>query len=380
MKDAHREKLRQLPRERKLYLLQQNQHIKENRAVDSSLRKSMPTSNSTTSIFPHKGLRTKTTAAMKRSETSGRLLMGNSASHRSLATSLIANSSIEDLSALPVYEEAAAPPSPMPTPTSPHFPSQQQQHQQQQQQKQRYQQGGQKKNNQSNHISKKETSVHCEQPGATTCVGTTPIAKSPKPSTTTAYENDPSTTAKSVTISSPPTSPTANGPTVDKRAATYKYARKNLTSTVRSNRSKVGSMVLEFDALATKLEDTTSDESAAWLLLDNKTLPRHYNMNTGTTRSNHINHHPSVSNLFPTASTTMTTPSETASHSSVHVTGTSASSSLLSNSYAYQSLSRKDGSHLASLVSSSSPALDDSIKRGRDRNSPYYYVERIKSR
>ncbi|KAG1058949.1 hypothetical protein G6F42_028475 [Rhizopus arrhizus] len=136
-------------------------------------------------------------------------------------------------------------------------------------------------------------------------------------------------------------------------------------------------MILEFDALANKLEDTTSDESAAWLLLDNKTLPRNYNMNTGTTRSNHINHHPSVSNLFPTASTT-TTPSETAS--SVYVAETSASSSLLSNSYAYQSLSRKDGSHLASLVSSSSPALDDTIKRGRDRNSPYYYVERIKSR
>ncbi|KAF1806201.1 hypothetical protein FB192DRAFT_1316017 [Mucor lusitanicus] len=166
---------------------------------------------------------------------------------------------------------------------------------------------------------------------------------------------------------------------VDKRAATYKYARKNLTSTIRSNRSKVGSMVLEFDALANKLEDTASDESAAWLLLDNKTLPRHYNMNTGTTRSNHINHHPSVSNLFPTASTTtINTPSETTS--SVHVAETSASSSLLSNSYAYQSLSRKDGSHLASLVSSSSPALDDTIKRGRDRNSPYYYVERIKSR
>lgn len=376
MKDAHREKLRQLPRERKLYLLQQNQHIKENRAVDSSLRKSMPTSNSSTSIFPHKGLRTKTAAAMKRSETSGRLLMGNSASHRSLATSLIANSSIEDLSALPVHEETATattttPPSPMPTPTSPHFPS----HQQQQQ---RYQQGGQKKNNQSNHINKKEASIHLKQPGATD-VNTTPIAKSP-----TASENAPSTAAaKSVSISSPPTSPTTTtstqGAMVDKRAATYKYARKNLTSTIRSNRSKVGSMVLEFDALANKLEDTASDESAAWLLLDNKTLPRHYNMNTGTTRSNHINHHPSVSNLFPTASTTtINTPSETTS--SVHVAETSASSSLLSNSYAYQSLSRKDGSHLASLVSSSSPALDDTIKRGRDRNSPYYYVERIKSR
>lgn len=371
MKDAHREKLRQLPRERKLYLLQQNQHIKENRAVDSSLRKSMPTSNSSTSIFPHKGLRNKT-AAMKRSETSGRLLMGNSASHRSLATSLLANSSVEDLSALPIHDEAA-PPSPMPTPTSPHFPSQQHQ---------RYQHGGQKKNNQSNHINNKETLVHHEQPGATSIstAAKTPIVKSLI--TATASGNDPNTAtslnSKSVTITSPPTSPTTtNGPIIDKRAATYKYARKNLSSTVHSNRSKVGSMILEFDALANKLEDTTSDESAAWLLLDNKTLPRHYNMNTGTTRSNHINHHPSVSNLFPTASTT-TTPSETAS--SVHVAETSASSSLLSNSYAYQSLSRKDGSHLASLVSSSSPALDDTIKRGRDRNSPYYYVERIKSR
>ncbi|CAO3656565.1 unnamed protein product [Mucor hiemalis] len=59
MKDGHREKLRQLPKERKLYLLQQNQHIKENRVVDSALRKSMPTSNSSTSLFPPKALRQK---------------------------------------------------------------------------------------------------------------------------------------------------------------------------------------------------------------------------------------------------------------------------------------------------------------------------------
>lgn len=371
MKDAHREKLRQLPRERKLYLLQQNQHIKENRAVDSSLRKSMPTSNSSTSIFPHKGLRNKA-AAMKRSETSNRLLfpsnndikVGNSSSHRSLASSLIVNSSVEDMSSLLMNEEIS-PSSPMSTPTFPHSP-----HQQQQQQHH----GSQKKNHSKNN--KKE--IH-EKPGASSSsssVNATPIVKSPV-SAVAKSGNNPINTNNTAT---PPTSPVptqTDGPTLDRRAATYKYARRNLTPTINSNRSKVGSMIMEFDALAHKLEDTTSDESAAWLLLDNNTLPRHYNINN-TARSNNINHHPSVSNLFPTTSTTANvTPSNTTSS---NVIETSASSSILSNSYAYQSLTRKDGSHLASLVSSSSPAMDDTIKRGRDRNSPYYYVERLRSR
>jgi hypothetical protein len=334
MKDAHREKLRQLPRERKLYLLQQNQHIKENRTVDSSFLKSMPTSNSSSSLFPPKALRQK---AMKRSETSTRLLfpangqskskqIGNSGSHRSLASSLITNASTEDL--MMIMNE-------MPSPASPHdsithiesYTS--------------------PKNNHSNGNNKKENKQ-------TKLGGDQETDILVNQSTSTKPSSDQVETQSVI-------SPSASSTSVDKRAETYKYARKN--------RSKVGSMILEFDALATKLEDTTSDESATWLLLDNKTLPRHYTMNS-TMRSNNVTQHPSETNLFPTLSTTA------AAASAVE---TSASSSLLSNSYAYQSLTRKDGGHLAALVSAS-PTLDDNLKRGRDRNSPYYYVERLRSR
>lgn len=365
MKDAHREKLRQLPRERKLYLLQQNQHIKENKAVDSSLRKSMPSSNSSSSTFPHKGLRNKA-AAMKRSETSTRLLfpsnngtkMGSSSSHRSLASSLIANGSVEDMSSLLMNEEIS-PSSPISTPTSPHIPHYYQHH------------GSQKKNYDSNN--KKE--IH-EKPGASSSVNKSPIVKSPV-SAVTKSGNDPITTNSTIISPILPVPTQANGPILDRRAATYKYSRRNLATTVNSNRSKVGSMIMEFDALAHKLEDTTGDESAAWLLLDNKTLPRHYNINN-TIQSNNINHHPSVSNLFPTTSTTSNI--ITSDTIPTNIAETSSSSSILSNSYAYQSLTRKDGNHLALLASSSSPVMDDKIKRGRDRNSPYYYVERLRCR
>ncbi|KAI9344424.1 hypothetical protein BD770DRAFT_329006 [Pilaira anomala] len=153
-------------------------------------------------------------------------------------------------------------------------------------------------------------------------------------------------------------------PTVDKRAATYKYARRNLSEALNNNRSKVGSMILEFDALAHKLEDTASDESTAWLLLDNKTLPRNYN---GSIQQLNSRHHPSASHLFPSISQNKPTPTQETT-----------SSSLLTNSYAYQSLSKKDGSRLSTIMT---PATaDEGIKRGRDRNSPYYYVERLRSR
>lgn len=307
MKDAHREKLRQLPRERKLYLLQQNQHIKENRTVDSTLRKSMPTSNSSSSLFPPKALRQK--AAMKRSETSSRLLfnpksikqLDSSTSHQSLASSL--NSSGTDVSSISLFDEI--------TPDSPSSDSQ------------------------NSNFAKSESS---EEP---------PRIKKKK---------------SGLPIKPEDTIDDANR-SVDKRAATYKYARGNLSETVNNNRSKVGSMILEFDALAHKLEDTTSDESNAWLLLDNKTLPRHYNNSIQQLNSRH---HPSVSHLFPSTS------------SKPPVTPETTTSSMVTNSYAYQSLSKKDGSRLASIITSTT--TDESIKRGRDRNSPYYYVERLRSR
>ncbi|KAG2202930.1 hypothetical protein INT47_008962, partial [Mucor saturninus] len=152
-------------------------------------------------------------------------------------------------------------------------------------------------------------------------------------------------------------------PSVDKRAATYKFARRNLSETINNNRSKVGSMILEFDAIAHKLEDKTADESATWLLLDNNTLPRHYN---NSIQQLNTHHHPSVSHLFPQI------------NNAAKTTPDNSSSSLVANSLAYRSLSRKDGSRLASLVPTTTP--EESIKRGRDRNSPYYYVERLRSR
>lgn len=310
MKDAHREKLRQLPQERKIYLLQQNQHIKENRTADSSLRKSIPTSNSSSSLFPPKALRQK--AAMKRSETSTRLLFNNngkaikqldtSASHQSLSSSF--NSSTEDVSSLFSVDDS--------TPNS---------------------SDSQNKNSQ-----KEETELV--------------ISKMSKKRSTLAIPVEPVEPPENKEI-----------PSVDKRAATYKFARRNLSETINNNRSKVGSMILEFDALAHKLEDTTSDESATWLLLDNNTLPRHYN---NSTQQLNTHHHPSVSHLFPSAINAAKPAADTSS------------SSLVANSLAYRSLSRKDGSRLASLVTP--VTAEESIKRGRDRNSPYYYVERLRSR
>ncbi|KAI9251126.1 hypothetical protein EDC94DRAFT_526795 [Helicostylum pulchrum] len=246
---------------------------------------------------------------MKRSETSSRLLfnpkstkqLDSSTSHQSLASSL--NSSGTDVSSISLFDEI--------TPDSPSSDSQ------------------------NSNFAKSESS---EEP---------PRIKKKK---------------SGLPIKPEDTIDDANR-SVDKRAATYKYARGNLSETVNNNRSKVGSMILEFDALAHKLEDTTSDESNAWLLLDNKTLPRHYNNSIQQLNSRH---HPSVSHLFPSTS------------SKPPVTPETTTSSMVTNSYAYQSLSKKDGSRLASIMTSNT--TDESFKRGRDRNSPYYYVERLRSR
>lgn len=345
MKDGHREKLRQLPKERKLYLLQQNQHIKENRVVDSALRKSMPTSNSSTSLFPPKALRQK--SAMKRSETSSRLLFNNNNSNNNNNGKHIkmdTSSSFQSLSSAQSEDSTSRDKTPNSLSDS----------------------------NGPNDNSIQEANYIQSSPSPTTTskakvnkkksviLGTNSNDLSASPTTPTPSNEE----KASNTLQPPKSSP------VDRRAATYKYARRNLTSTVNSNRSKVGSMILEFDALAHKLEDTTSDESTAWLLLDNKTLPRHYN-NNSIQQLNNSHHHPSLNHLFPSTSNKPPYPSP----------GTeSVSSSLLTNSYAYQSLTRKDGSRLASIAGSTSttPTIDE--KRGRDRNSPYYYVERLRSR
>ncbi len=350
MKDGNREKLRQLPRERKLYLLQQNQHIKENRTVDSALRESMPTSNSSSSLFPPKALRQK--SAMKRSETSSRLIFNNNNTNNTNGKIIKMDNSASYHS----FSSAQSEDSPNVDET-PRLPSD--------------------SSSQNNNSSKE---VMDSQQSSLASPMTTTFNKSKmnkKKSTILPVDTTVISTAKSSEnkeeIPSSPKSPNV----VDKRAATYKYARRNLSPpsvTSSSNRSKVGSMILEFDALAHKLEDTTSDESTAWLLLDNKTLPRNYN-NNSIQQLNNSHHHPSVNHLFPTCTTSPKPLSPTPGNES------SASSTLLTNSYAYQSLTRKDGSRLASMAgstSNTSPIMEE--KRSRDRNSPYYYVERLRSR
>ncbi|KAI9267813.1 hypothetical protein BY458DRAFT_572943 [Sporodiniella umbellata] len=133
------------------------------------------------------------------------------------------------------------------------------------------------------------------------------------------------------------------------RAATYKFARKNLHN-FDSTRSKVGSMVLEFDALAYKQENATSDSSAAWLLLENKSL-------TSTPTRNNNNQRPSLNNLF------------------TKTNKESVSSSLISSSYAYQSLTRKEASQVTSIIST-----EEKGRRGKERDSPYTYVEKLRNR
>ncbi|KAI9476287.1 MAG: hypothetical protein EXX96DRAFT_485207 [Benjaminiella poitrasii] len=139
----------------------------------------------------------------------------------------------------------------------------------------------------------------------------------------------------------------------DKRAANYKFARRNV-SPIGNGPSKVGSIILEFDALANKSDSKTSDDSAAWLLLGNKALQtRPYNTARATSS---LSQRAPLTNLFPTTSSTST------------------SSQLLASSYAYQNFNRKDASRLATS------SIDKDNKRNQDCNSPYYYVERLRSR
>ncbi|KAI8328616.1 hypothetical protein EDC96DRAFT_452773 [Choanephora cucurbitarum] len=138
-------------------------------------------------------------------------------------------------------------------------------------------------------------------------------------------------------------------PIPNKRAALYKFSRK----TVENNRSKVGSMVLEFDALAHKSEDNSPDDSDAWLLLDNKTLSRQY-LKYNTANRGVVVARPSVSSVFPSASV---------------------SSNELLPSIKEPSQSNPSADKLALETTS----REDELKR-RDHSSPFYFVERLRSR
>ncbi|KAL0094110.1 hypothetical protein F4703DRAFT_1768808, partial [Phycomyces blakesleeanus] len=113
----------------------------------------------------------------------------------------------------------------------------------------------------------------------------------------------------------------------------YKYRRQNVPAS--NYQSKVGSMILEFDALAQQQQEEEDEDVSAWLLLDNKAIRPM-----------------SIQTVVPKSSESMRL---------------------------YQSLSRKDGHHLSSLVASGMTP-EDTTKRNRDHTSPYYYVELLRSR
>lgn len=286
MKESQKEKLRQLPHDRKLYLLQQNQHIKKTTNNSKSSTKSIPSSNSTTSLFQPKT--TKQKASLKKSETSARL----SVSGKTPAP--LKGSEDMDKS----HGTCISSSSPKTT----------------------------KSNDSTCSTVSKSNSTRREEKRSL-------VSGKPSGTMSKAMQNMRNTRE--------------NIP--DGRAATYKFSRKNLAN-FNSTRSKVGSMIMEFDALAYKQEDAVTDESAAWLLLDNTTLPRHANKNNQQQR-------PSLNNLFskPTADSDPV--------------------ALVSSSYVYQSLTRRDASHLANLVAS-----EDRNKLGRDRDNPYFYVEKLRNR
>lgn len=312
MKDSHREKLRQLPLDRKLYLLQQNQHIKGGKDSHAAIRKSMPASNSSSSIFQPKTMRHK--APIKRSGTSSRLT-GNPSTNSK--PDVAPFNVIKDkpymndiLQSLPEASTKARDESA---------------------------EGDICDDTQENYKAACDKNEEQPLPPSKTA-NRENIEESGKPSDEQCF----TTAEKNKAILKRPEA--TNG-----RAAIYKFARKNL-SNFDSTRSKVGSMILEFDALAHKQEDATTDESTAWLLLENKSLSRVPHKNNNSQR-------PSLNNLFS------------------KTTAESVSSSLVSNSYACQSLTRRDASHLANLISS-----DDNNKRIKDRDSPYFYVEKLRSR
>jgi hypothetical protein len=296
MKDMNRQKLRQLPPERKLYLLQQNQQIKDTKT--ETMKKSIPTSNSSSSIFYQNNNRKSASQnnKMRRSETS-RLIFPASGNMNTNNKKL--DSSQSHLSISTTFDDAM---SSSPSPATPIAET--------------------KKTRAPAVIKKKNSSTNISNHGSNN------NHKKPSP----IVEESKSTTQ------------------IDRRAATYKYSRKNL-ATISNHRSRVGSMILEFDAMA-KVENESDDSAAAWLLLDNKTLPRQQQLNT----------HTSLSSVFPGQQQQQQQQQPKLPESIT-----------VSNSVAYQSLSRKNGTNLGQIVNT-----DES--RRRDRNSPYYYVERLRNR
>ena len=127
------------------------------------------------------------------------------------------------------------------------------------------------------------------------------------------------------------------------RAESYRFNRWQQLTTNQNRSSKVGSMVLEFDALA----QPDNEDASAWLLLDDK--------KSGP---------------------------QTSSSRLPKVNGNGNSNSCNNNKNQYHSLTRKEGSHLgalAAVAANTAGADNDSTKR-KDRNSPYFYVERLRSK
>lgn len=122
------------------------------------------------------------------------------------------------------------------------------------------------------------------------------------------------------------------------RAASYKYNNYRRLAAANNRSSKVGSMILEFDALSNQPEN---QDAAAWLLLDDKSITRP--AQPPVTRHNQV-------------------------QSLSRKEGAHLASLVESRQHQRQSLSRKEGANLAALTEQ------------RSRNSPYYHVERLRSK
>lgn len=137
--------------------------------------------------------------------------------------------------------------------------------------------------------------------------------------------------------------PTPTNPHGDRRAATYKFNRRRPALGAATNRSsKVGSMILEFDALA---QQEQGDVASSWLLLDDKKS---------------VGRPSPLQPVTPNPSTALL-------------------AGRVNEIRGYQSLTRKDGSQLAAALIAAA-ADGPNAKRTADRNSPYFYVERLRNR
>lgn len=173
-------------------------------------------------------------------------------------------------------------------------------------------------------------SSHLRKSPSTNAIPTKAI-KPPNPASSSVSSTVHQKNRKATTPVSPSDIPSPPG-SIDKRAANYKFRRNNMKNPTHAN-SRVGSMILEFNALAHHDTNQEDESASAWLLLDNSTLDTY------------------------TASPPPPPPSskpEPDRPVSIH-----------------HSLSRKEASHLSSLINPD---------HHRERNSPYIYVERLRSR